>query len=137
MVESKRPKELERIADEMAEQLQTKAESIKNKLRNALLRAHRAGELLEIRVELDEINDSVDMPMKPATPQQKKRWTDQSSDSDSSFDPKEVMARDPRTRQHSDAGRCQSPRPTTLRRRISDGVSQGEADISGSDAESS
>merc|ERR1712054_524688 len=112
----KQPKELERIADEMAEQLQTKADSIKSKLRNGLLRAHRAGELLEIRDELDEINDVVDTPMLPASPVAKKRWTEQSSDSDSSFDPKEVMAR----RLGASARRA-------------DGVTQGEADVSGSD----
>merc|ERR1712170_233853 len=95
--------ELERLADEMTESLQTKAESIA-KLRKGLIRAHRAGELLEIRDELDEINDSVDTPMKPAAPTAKKRWTDCSSDSDSSFDPKEVIAR-----------RCRSPTPTTHR----------------------
>jgi len=131
MMESKRPKELERIADEMAEQLQTKAESIKNKLRKGLLRAHRAGELFEIRDELDEINDSVDAPMQPAKPKAKKRWSEMaSSDSDSSFDPREAAA-----------SRCRSPKPTTGRHHASarkiDSVSQGEADISGSDAESS
>merc|ERR1719221_124595 len=62
MRESRRPRELERIADEMTEQFQTKAESLKEKIRQGLLRAHRAGELQEMRDELDELADSVPLP---------------------------------------------------------------------------
>lgn len=51
--------EVERLADEYAAQLQTKAEALKKKMRGGLLRAHRAGELLELKEELDEIADSV------------------------------------------------------------------------------
>merc|ERR1719375_805170 len=57
MIVTRQSSELERITDQMAEQLQTKAKSIKNRIRKGLLRAHRAGELREIRDELDEISD--------------------------------------------------------------------------------
>merc|ERR1740129_1175187 len=62
LLETKKHRELERIADEMAEQMQTKAESLKKKIRTGLLRAHRTGELQEMREELDELADSVHVP---------------------------------------------------------------------------
>lgn len=54
-----RQEDLEMIAAQVVEQLQTKADSIKEQLRKGLLRAHRAGELLELKVELEELADSV------------------------------------------------------------------------------
>eukprot|EP00406_Dinophysis_acuminata_P062562 CAMPEP_0179284182 /NCGR_PEP_ID=MMETSP0797-20121207/38556_1 /TAXON_ID=47934 /ORGANISM="Dinophysis acuminata, Strain DAEP01" /LENGTH=105 /DNA_ID=CAMNT_0020992951 /DNA_START=29 /DNA_END=343 /DNA_ORIENTATION=- len=95
LLESKKSRELERIADEMAEQLQTRADPIKSKIRKALLRAHRAGQLLELRGELDELADSVPVQMRPpsGTPPNK-RWVDiASSDSDSWCDPQDVARR--------------------------------------------
>mmetsp|Transcript_177748 Transcript_177748/g.569911 ORF Transcript_177748/g.569911 Transcript_177748/m.569911 type:complete len:718 (+) Transcript_177748:53-2206(+) len=111
MVESRRISELERIADEMAEQLQTKAEALKHKIRSGLLQAHRTGELLEIRDELDELADSVTALNDEAaavargeapssvtkellcSPKQR-RWSEfPSSDSDSSCDPLETLRR--------------------------------------------
>jgi len=92
MRESKRQCELENIAAEMATGFQSKADSLKNKLRNVLLRAHRAGELPEMREELDELANTVStMPdvvrqgHKDMAAQQRKRWAEFSSDSDSSF----------------------------------------------------
>merc|ERR1712224_801326 len=104
-------------------------------------------ELEQIADELDEIADSVDAPMQPPAPI-KKRWADASSDSDSSFDPSEVIR-----------GRCHSPTPTRRNEptpgssnsggvaRTSLGSAHGgswtqqspgdiEADVSGSDVES-
>eukprot|EP00931_Biecheleriopsis_adriatica_P074815 TRINITY_DN48805_c0_g1_i1.p1 TRINITY_DN48805_c0_g1~~TRINITY_DN48805_c0_g1_i1.p1 ORF type:complete len:593 (+),score=175.03 TRINITY_DN48805_c0_g1_i1:13-1791(+) len=89
LLDSKKSRELERIADEMAEQLQSKAESIKDKIRQGLLRAHRAGELQELRHEFDELVDEVSLPataaasteVPPHTPR-KKRWSEYSSGSD-------------------------------------------------------
>jgi len=92
MLESKRQCELESIASEMATGFQTKADSLKNKMRDVLLRAHRAGELREMREELDELANVV--PTMPdivhqgcgdMAAQQRKRWAEFSSDSDSSF----------------------------------------------------
>lgn len=111
MLESKRSTELERIADEMAEQIDTKAKSIKNRTRKALLRAHRAGELADLRDELDEMVDVMPekpTPSAPAGPRQK-RWAEYSSDSDTTF-----IVRDTASR-----------------------TSHAEADVSGSDAEGS
>jgi len=51
--------DLEMLAEQVVEQLQAKAESIKAQIRAGFLRAHRAGELLELREELDELADSV------------------------------------------------------------------------------
>lgn len=81
---SERSTELERIADEMSEQLTTRTESIKQKIRSALLRAHRAGQLRELRNELDEMADSVTAPLAPSRAPTKKMWADFSSDSESS-----------------------------------------------------
>merc|ERR1712187_923370 len=51
--------DLEMIAEQVVEQLQTKADFIKAQIRNGFLRAHRNGELLDLRNELDELADSV------------------------------------------------------------------------------
>mmetsp|Transcript_19825 Transcript_19825/g.26669 ORF Transcript_19825/g.26669 Transcript_19825/m.26669 type:complete len:164 (+) Transcript_19825:3-494(+) len=129
MVESKRHGELERIADEMSEDFQTKADSLKNKVRKGLLRAYRAGELQEIRHELDEIADTVPLQEGPGDPKfggaeeaptthARKRWAEYSSDSDA-------------------IGGEQRATPGTFqpdRRRVS---SPAEADVSGSDVDSS
>jgi hypothetical protein len=117
LLESRRSGELEHIADEMAEQLQTKAEPIKNKIRKAMLRAHRAGELFELRDELDELADAVPLSDSPGRPgnfdelaeasvaaaaaakvktgASGRRWCEYTSseDSDSSFDPREAARR--------------------------------------------
>jgi len=93
-LEGGRQGDLEMIAEQVVEQLQTKAESIKAQIRKGLLRAHRTGELLELRHELDELADSVSQmgaklgsgssadqtsnPSLPAT-SRKKRWSDYSN----------------------------------------------------------
>jgi len=78
-----RSTELERIADELSEELTTKTESTKQKISSALLRAHRAGQLHELRNELDEMADSVTAPLAPSPAPTKKMWADFSSDSES------------------------------------------------------
>lgn len=131
MLESRRSTELERIADEMADQFQNKAESI-GKARQALLRAHRAGELLEIRDELDELADSAPVPLAAKTSEQKdkdnRRWSEYASDSESSFDPKEAA----RTRL---AGPSSGAGDIRRDDRHQD-VYQSEADVSASDVDS-
>merc|ERR1719313_2726048 len=103
MIVTRQSSELERITDQMAEQLQTKAKSIKNRIRKGLLRAHRAGELREIRDELDEISDVVPEPLRPPRVVPGKRWVEYSSESDSSFDPREA------TRMRASGGGQESP----------------------------
>lgn len=105
MVETRRTRELERIADEMAEQLRAKADALKHKIAHGLLRAHRSGELREIRDELEELADSVavlddeagvvDRGGEPTALQcRRRRWAEPpSSDSDSSVDPREAFLR--------------------------------------------
>jgi len=149
MLASTRSRELERISDEMAEQLQTKAESIKNRIRKGLLRAHRAGELLEMKEELDELADSVphladvaqsgcrqSPPTSPPRLSSKerlrvshqserrapKRWADYTS-SDSDAPPKPCF--------DGRSSLC------SVGKDIGAYAHQGEADVSNSDAESS
>jgi len=134
MLESKRSIELERIADEMADQFQTRSESIKNRMKEGLLRAHRTGELIEIRDELDELQDSVPTQIRASSEspekekeKEKKRWSEYSSDSDSSFDPREVHVRltyDTGVQSLQEGSHCS-------------GGGQSDADVSGSDADSS
>merc|ERR1719424_1396896 len=47
--------ELQRIANEMVELFPTKADAIKHKIKAGVLRAHRAGELRDMREEFDEL----------------------------------------------------------------------------------
>eukprot|EP00927_Polykrikos_kofoidii_P040856 TRINITY_DN34850_c0_g1_i1.p1 TRINITY_DN34850_c0_g1~~TRINITY_DN34850_c0_g1_i1.p1 ORF type:complete len:1085 (-),score=168.92 TRINITY_DN34850_c0_g1_i1:233-3487(-) len=54
--------ELERVAGALTQVLDRKALTIGGKLRRGLLRAHRAGELHELRGELDELADVVPDP---------------------------------------------------------------------------
>ncbi|CAL1145569.1 unnamed protein product [Cladocopium goreaui] len=80
--------ELERLVDQMTEELESQAESIRSRVRKGLLRAHRRGELQDLRQELDELADEVpSMPSK----QRAKRWQETiSSDSE----PENVRRRD-------------------------------------------
>lgn len=110
MVES-RGEKLERIADEMAENLEASAKSMKVKLRVALLRAHRTGELREMRFELDELADVVSHTATREVSLHGQRWG-LSSDSDS-------------IRDASISRRYRGPSGT-----------QSEADVSNSDVES-
>eukprot|EP00927_Polykrikos_kofoidii_P030623 TRINITY_DN26352_c0_g1_i1.p1 TRINITY_DN26352_c0_g1~~TRINITY_DN26352_c0_g1_i1.p1 ORF type:complete len:680 (+),score=154.05 TRINITY_DN26352_c0_g1_i1:95-2134(+) len=103
MVISKRSKELGRIADEMAEQMQVTVETMKRRLVEGLMRAHQAGELQELRAEFDELGDSFAAESAPSSLEKQnevndeqeasseppksaptKRWCDYSSDSDAS-----------------------------------------------------
>jgi len=99
------PSELEHIADQLVEQLRTKADSIKMKIRKGLLRAHRNGELVELKEELAELADTVSNMGDKLSPQTssmlsppgvldilpRRRWADASSGSESDFDPKATL----------------------------------------------
>lgn len=51
--------DLKMLAEQVVEQLQAKAESIKVQIRKGFLRAHRTGELVDLKHEFDELADSV------------------------------------------------------------------------------
>ncbi|CAE7245856.1 INPP5E [Symbiodinium microadriaticum] len=95
VVNAMRSGELERLVGEMTEVLETqamgkalvlsclpmsrKAESIRTRVRKGLLRAHRRGELEDLRQELDELADEVPSMR---TTHAGKKWHEISSDSD-------------------------------------------------------
>lgn len=91
---------LARIAGQISQVLETKAPKMRERARNGLIRALRAGELQELCGELDELADAVPMlegneatavkpPRRTIT---KKRWAEMTTSSDSDFDPKAVAA---------------------------------------------
>merc|ERR1712129_340172 len=93
--------ELERIASEAAQMLDSNALSMGERLRNALLRAHRTGELEMLRTELDELDDDVPelentLPAGSSLTRERKkekrvsakqRWAELATSSESDFDP--------------------------------------------------
>merc|ERR1711948_80207 len=83
----------------MAQELEVKMDTIRGKVRKGLIRAHRAGELQELRGELDELADAVSAM--PSTENgidfsqigdAAKRWAELPTSSDSDFDPRAVAA---------------------------------------------
>jgi len=95
--------ELDRIVDEV-----TSSECTKDRIRVALLRAHRAGQLQELRNELDEMADSVTSPLIPLIRPPPKMWADFSSDSD--MDPKGRVVTGGFEDSDSDIGSMRYPR---------------------------
>eukprot|EP00933_Yihiella_yeosuensis_P080696 TRINITY_DN94161_c0_g1_i1.p1 TRINITY_DN94161_c0_g1~~TRINITY_DN94161_c0_g1_i1.p1 ORF type:complete len:958 (-),score=207.50 TRINITY_DN94161_c0_g1_i1:255-2750(-) len=72
--------DLEQLAGEMTQVLETHMESIKNRVRNGLLRAHRTGELFDLKEELDELADEVSCSLEPSPKAPtSKRWSEMTS----------------------------------------------------------
>lgn len=63
---AKRSGHLENIAAELAQEFNDKAKALRGRVTRSLLRAHRAGELRELRDQFDELAD--DVPMPPVLP---------------------------------------------------------------------
>jgi len=105
--DASRSDDLAIIAGEMEQELATRLQRIRRRLRQGLLRAHRTGELHELRGELDELVDTVSalepggaaneepvvsgnvsrVAVAPATNGQPRRWADMTS-SESDHDPR-------------------------------------------------
>ncbi|CAE8706480.1 unnamed protein product [Polarella glacialis] len=66
MRDAQRSDELRLLADEMTQVLDTQVETIRSRVRQGLLRAHRAGELQDLREELDELADEVPSTLEPS-----------------------------------------------------------------------